>query len=377
MLLGTRRRIRAVEPGRQSVVQVQDRGRDPPLANGERDRELQRLAVEFLLVFVERRLRGRVECLLGDEHTIDMQADAHRHRSDRPPAVQEQPHQVLPGHGHAMRRMRRVGQAQACRVVGRGHGPHRGDDGGRCLQADQRRRLRFVAEHRRAHDLLCRAHVLLEQHRRQRQHVGDVVEPIPGIVLREVIGRADVDPEEVADRVVVFSAIEAAGRDAPRIRRRDALEPRELLLDPRRDGLDVLRVGPLLVLGRHLAGPDLEQHVLDVIEVRGHEVGRLDALEVHAALLPPVVVAVGAVLLEEGLDDGVEGRAIGFAVVGRGARRRGCGQGGHSHEQQDECAPHGGPRIVDRGWPPQVAEGRGADPRPARTRRCRWRGFRK
>ena len=77
-------------------------------------------------------------------------------------------------------------------------------------------------------------------------------------------------------------------------------------------------------------------------------VGGGETLEVHPALLPPVVVAVGAVLLEEGLDDGVEGGAIGLPVGGRRARRRRGSQRGHGHEQQDEGATHGVPGIVAR-----------------------------
>ena len=357
VLLGPGRWIRTVEADRQPLVEVQDRRRDPALPHVQRHPELDRLAVEVLLVGFERRQRGRVEQLLGDLRAVHEEADPHRHRTIGTLAIHEHADQVGAGNGDPVTGVRRVGQAQPADVVlswrcanGR-HGSRRR------LQADDRRSLRFVPEHRRPDDLLRGDHVLLEQHRRQRQHVGDVVEAIPGIVLREVVGGTHVDAEEIADGVVVFGPIEAARGDAARVGRRDALEPVEFLLDPACDRLDVLRVGPLLVLRRHLAGPELEQHVLDVVDVHANRVGAVETLEVHPALLPAIVVAVGAVLLEEGLDDGVERGAIGLPVGRRRARRRRGSQRGHGHEQQGEGATHGVPGIVARraGWPSRRA----------------------
>ena len=57
--------------------------------------------------------------------------------------------------------------------------------------------------------------VHLDQDRRHREHFADVVEAIPDIIGREFIGRFEIEADQVADRVVVFGAVEAADRDPP------------------------------------------------------------------------------------------------------------------------------------------------------------------
>ena len=56
--------------------------------------------------------------------------------------------------------------------------------------------------------------VLLHQHRRDRQHVADVVEAVAEIVGGKVLLGAEFDAQQIADGVGVFGAIQAAGRDA-------------------------------------------------------------------------------------------------------------------------------------------------------------------
>ena len=114
-------------------------------------------------------------------------------------------------------------------------------------------------------DAIRRRHVLLHQHRRQRQHVGDVVEPVPGIVLREVVCRPDVDAEQFLDRVVVLGAVEAARGDPARIGRRSRVDALQLARQPRRDGLALLLGRLLLFERRHLAAAQLADDLVPLV----------------------------------------------------------------------------------------------------------------
>ncbi len=54
----------------------------------------------------------------------------------------------------------------------------------------------------------------LQQNGRGRKHVTDVVKPIADVVGRKLIGRMQVEADEVTNRVVVFLAIEATNGDS-------------------------------------------------------------------------------------------------------------------------------------------------------------------
>ena len=47
--------------------------------------------------------------------------------------------------------------------------------------------------------------------RRQAQDVADIVEAVPDIIGREVIGGPKIDPDQVPDGVVIFGPIRADG----------------------------------------------------------------------------------------------------------------------------------------------------------------------
>ncbi len=59
-----------------------------------------------------------------------------------------------------------------------------------------------------------RREVLLQQQGGERQDVADVVEPVPGVVRRELGGGVVVHADQVADRVAVLDPVEPADRDA-------------------------------------------------------------------------------------------------------------------------------------------------------------------
>ncbi len=48
--------------------------------------------------------------------------------------------------------------------------------------------------------------------------IADIVEPIADVVGRKVIGRMKVDADQVANRIVILSAIETADRDSARVK---------------------------------------------------------------------------------------------------------------------------------------------------------------
>ena len=75
---------------------------------------------------------------------------------------------------------------------------------------------------------------ILEQERRDREHVADVVEAVADVVGGEIGGRLRIDADQVADRVVVLGAVEPADGDAAEVRRLAAVELGEDAFDRRR-----------------------------------------------------------------------------------------------------------------------------------------------
>ena len=57
-------------------------------------------------------------------------------------------------------------------------------------------------------DLLRRVQVLLHQHRRNREHVADIVEAVAQVVGGEVLLRTEIHRQQVADGVGVFRPVE-------------------------------------------------------------------------------------------------------------------------------------------------------------------------
>ena len=168
------------------------------------------------------------------------------------------------------------------------------------------------------HDALGGAKVLLEEHRRQREHVADVVKAVADVVLWEVIRRLEVHAHEIAHRVVVFDAVQPVQGHAARVRV-VGVHREEGLPDPGGDGFTLVqgRLG-LLLLGRHVAGLDVVQHVfprLPVLEHRSH-VG--EGIQRKVPLGGTVAVAVPAVLVEQGQDFLLEMRVrLGQVHLGR------------------------------------------------------------
>ena len=120
--------------------------------------------------------------------------------------------------------------------------------------------------------------------------------------------------------VVVLRAVQPTDGDAARIGHGRAVDAIELEIDPRRHGGHRLRIGPRILLRRHLAGADLRERLLPGIRVAGDRVDSLERLEVQAAALAPLAVAGNAGVFEKRLDGRLESRGV--RGIGRRLPRR-------------------------------------------------------
>ena len=139
-------------------------------------------------------------------------------------------------------------------------------------------------------DLPRGRHVPIEQRGRRREHRRDVVEAVPGVVDRQPFARADVDGEQIANRVAVLRAIQTMDGRAARIGMRDCrgVERRFEIRLQRADGP---RVGTdANGRRRHFAGSQLAQHFFPHVGMRGR-VREVHRLERQPAGLQPVVMA--------------------------------------------------------------------------------------
>ena len=134
-----------------------------------------------------------------------------------------------------------------------------------------------------------------------RQRVGEVVEAaVGGFIAGQKRFGVEVDREQIADRVVVFGAIEPMhGGDPPGIRFRI---PRaiHLLLQPARDRAICCFVRTRAAGRRHRTRPQLRDDFFPRLRVRARRV-EIQAFQIEPAGLQPGAVAADAVLIEDGL----------------------------------------------------------------------------
>jgi hypothetical protein len=126
--------------------------------------------------------------------------------------------------------------------------------------------------------------------------------------LREVVGRAQVNPKEFLDGVVVFGAVQAARGDPPRIERSRRVNAFELPGQPRRHRLTLLFRRLLFFERWHFPSAKLANDLVPLLAMIDEGRARVERLQVEIVLLFLVAVAGKAVLREERLDDGVEAR---------------------------------------------------------------------
>ena len=148
------------------------------------------------------------------------------------------------------------------------------------------------------HDLLRCREILLHQYRRHRQHITDVVEAVAGIIRRKIIRRLERHADQIANRVVVFRAVQPPERHAAGIRI-IAVTGEHLRLDPFGNQLHLFDLGLLLFFRRHGVAADVFQHFLPGLGVV-HGVGlHLVNIQHKVSLLFAVAVTAVAILVEQ------------------------------------------------------------------------------
>ena len=135
---------------------------------------------------------------------------------------------------------------------------------------------RGVADRELAH-LPRGVQVALHQRRRDRQHVGDVVEPLVLVIRGEQRFGVDLDPEEIVDGVAVLHAVQSMRGRAAGVGVGGG-GPIQLALEPARNRVVGGGVGARPAGRRHHAGTELQRHLLPGRRVRPH-VRRIESLE--------------------------------------------------------------------------------------------------
>ena len=186
-------------------------------------------------------------------------------------------------------------------------------------------------------DLARREQVPLQQGRRHRQDLGDVVQAVIRLVGRQQRLRIDFQVEQVANRVAVLETVQAVVRGPAGIRMGGGFTVERVFQQcDERFERGLVRARP--AGRRHRAAPQLVRHLLP-----GRPIGAdpLDvaAVEQQPGRLQPLVVAGDAVLVEEGA--GLQRRLCGSPRVqnwgemaghreyGDAPARRYSGQCGH------------------------------------------------
>ena len=164
--------------------------------------------------------------------------------------------------------------------------------------------------------LFRRGEVFFHQHRRDGEHVADVVEPVAGIVDGELIGGADRDSQQVADRIVIFDAVQAASHHAARIVRHGAGGLHSIIravsgglqhaIDPGSDGGDLLFGGRGSSRRRHLAGDEFLAHFVPEFSLLRGRRFIAERLQVQAGGVRFRVVTANAVLRQKGPNAGIK-----------------------------------------------------------------------
>ena len=204
------------------------------------------------------------------------------------------------------------------------------------------RRHRGVADRELA-DPPRRRQVALHQRRRDRQHLGVVVEAL-GV---RIVGRQQgldvhVEPQQVAHRVPVLEPVEAMHGHRPPDRRTGVGRAVQRRLHPGDPGAARGVVGPPRGGRRHHPAPHLPHRHLQEIGV-GADLRQVEPLqgEGHgAALESAVAVTRDAVPLHEGVRRRLVGNRLGLARVGRHNAQRHRDRGSARHLEQPRHGHH-------------------------------------
>ena len=178
-------------------------------------------------------------------------------------------------------------------------------------------------------DLLGSRDIAIEQRRRQ---VADrhVVEAVAGIVGRQERAHVDVERQEIADRVVILGSGEPPDRRRPARIRAGGGRSIERGLQVADHGVVGRIVRAFLADGRHLAGPQLANHLLPDVRMADHVAGS-NHIERETAFLVVLVVTRQAVFVDEGEEAGGRGQGMGSRL----ARVEREAQAASHHQAQD------------------------------------------
>ena len=151
-----------------------------------------------------------------------------------------------------------------------------------------------LAIHGETRDLFRRLHVLLHEERRDREDVAVVVEPVTGIIDRELVGGPRRDPEQVADGVVVFDAIQAPRRHTAGTGTHRQIGPARQSPRPVDDGVAIGLRQRRRRRGRHRTGRDLFQNSVPDSRLSQRRRGILERFEAERTRLGAIVMTADA-----------------------------------------------------------------------------------
>ena len=252
---------------RQSFVNARNRDGQPVFPRRQSHAELRRLPAEILAILIEP--RGALWIVDQRRHLSIVHPQRHRDwfGASRTHAAENHADNVFPFDRNTMHGVKRVRDAQAgaivlCRKRSRiARPPAVGSELG------QRRREHWRSKDRKARDPVGRRHVFLHERRRERQHVADVVEAVARVILREVVGWTLVDSQQIADRVVVFRAVQPSRSDVSGIRRGQSIDPREFTRQPSGHRLPLMLRRLRLIVGWHLPVTQLQHDLVPAIAI--------------------------------------------------------------------------------------------------------------
>ena len=112
--------------------------------------------------------------------------------------------------------------------------------------------------HRR-HNGLRRLQILLQQQRRNRQHIPHRVESVASVIRRKLLQRVIIDPHQIPDRVPIFNAVQPPQRHPPRVGIL-LVDPKGLPFDPVVQCRQIGHRGLRPVARRHQPCPHVLQH---------------------------------------------------------------------------------------------------------------------
>ena len=109
-------------------------------------------------------------------------------------------------------------------------------------------------------DLPRRGHVALEEHRRDAERIGHVVEAVGGVVSGKKRVDVDVEREQIADRVAILGPVQTIEGGPPRVGMRFRLAG-ERAIEP--GGQTAVRrfIRTAAAVWRHRPRPDFPQHL--------------------------------------------------------------------------------------------------------------------